>query len=127
MNALQLIQEARQDGLAIRVENGQVKLRGPAQAIEKWKPALVEQKREIIEALSTQPTATGIDPEAERLARQNAAAWGWDDEDLNLLFDVLRRQPPEIQIQNVHAITEPFKDIALTDFDHRPAANDFGE
>lgn len=76
MSAARLLKEARAAGLSISVSPaGKLACRGPAETLERLKPALAECRDELIEELRSEVTAA-YDPERlQRDAdRQNARA-----------------------------------------------------
>lgn len=52
MTAHALIEQVRSDGLELRADGGKLKLSGPEEAVERWKPRIVASKPEIMAALS---------------------------------------------------------------------------
>jgi hypothetical protein len=52
MTAHALIEEARADGLELRSNGDKLKLSGPAEVVERWKPRIVANKPEIMAVLS---------------------------------------------------------------------------
>lgn len=57
MNAQALIRQAQQDGLQIRADAGQVKLAGPSELIQKWRPILAPHKAELLGELAANDVA----------------------------------------------------------------------
>lgn len=57
MTAHAMIEEARADGLELRSNGGKLKLLGPAQVVERWKPRIVASKSEILAALQPAPAS----------------------------------------------------------------------
>ena len=58
MSAHALIEEARADGLELQPNGDRLKLRGPAEVVERWKPRIVASKSEILAALHPAPRST---------------------------------------------------------------------
>jgi len=56
MTAHALIEEARADGLELRSNGDKLKLLGPAEVVERWKPRIVASKPEILAVLSAPRT-----------------------------------------------------------------------
>ncbi len=52
MTTSALIEEARADGLELRINGEKLKLLGPVEVVERWKPRIVASKPEILAALS---------------------------------------------------------------------------
>lgn len=55
--ALALVDQARADGLDIQINGDKLKLRGPAEVVEQWKPRIAASKPEIMAALSAPRSA----------------------------------------------------------------------
>jgi len=53
MTAHALIEEARADGLELRLNGERLRLSGPAEVVERWKPRIVASKPEIMAALQS--------------------------------------------------------------------------
>jgi len=47
-----LLAEAAADGVKLFADAGKLRVRGPAEAVERWRPKLVERKAELLAALS---------------------------------------------------------------------------
>lgn len=88
MSAAAIISRARSDGVQLSVtDRGTIEVRGPVEAVARWRPAIVENKPEIVAALSMPESPTesalpadekcpGFDPAALQAEadRRNAQA-----------------------------------------------------
>ncbi|MDP1906615.1 MAG: hypothetical protein Q8M09_20645 [Pseudomonadota bacterium] len=92
MTAAALIEEARADGLELRPNGDKLKLRGPAAAVEKWKPRLAAIKPEIMDLLSPIP------PDLEHLIVRAGAHWMYSPDDYALIREVARRDPGGLRL-----------------------------
>lgn len=76
MSAARLLKEARAAGLSLRVSPaGKIACRGPAETLERLKPALVERRDELLAELRSEVAAAYDPVHLQREAdRRNAAA-----------------------------------------------------
>ena len=88
-----LIDQARADGLELVPNGDRLKLRGPAEVIERWKPRLAEQKAGILAAL-TRP----IPDDLERLIQRAATHWEYSPEDIATIYQAARRDPEGLRL-----------------------------
>lgn len=92
MTAHALIEEARADGLELRSNGDKLKLLGPAEVVERWKPRIVASKSEIMQALSP------LDIELERLIQRAGAFWEYSPDDFVLIYDLARTDPNGLRL-----------------------------
>jgi hypothetical protein len=67
MTAATLIEQARADGLELLTNGDRLKVRGPADVVERWKPRIVASKSEIMATLSAPDTELSTETEPEQL------------------------------------------------------------
>ena len=75
MSAHALIEEARADGLGLRLSGDKLRLRGTVEVVERWKPRIVASKPEIMAALQSappdpDPVEVACSPHAQTLEQQ---------------------------------------------------------
>lgn len=95
-NIASLLNQARKDGLHIRADAGQVRLRGPSEVIQKWRPLLAEHKAGLLKALAANETTIPADLEA--LIQESALFWEWGDDDLLLIRATAAKDPEGIRL-----------------------------
>ena len=88
-----LIDQARADGLELTPNGDKLKLRGPAEVIERWKPRLAEQKAGILAAL-TQP----IPPDLAALIQRAASFYGYGPGDMTVIQQAAQRDPAGLRL-----------------------------
>ncbi len=82
-----LLATAAAEGVTVTVTtDGRVKLNGPASALLKWKPVLVQHKNAILAA------------DLDQLIRQAAAFWHYDADDLRLVRAVAATDPAGLRL-----------------------------
>ena len=92
MTAYALIEEARADGLDLIANGDRLKMRGPADAVERWKPRLAASKLEIMDLLAPIPD------DLERLIQRAGAYWEYSPEDFVLIREAARRDPDGLRL-----------------------------
>lgn len=140
MSIATLIQQAERDGVVILAEGGQVKLRGPAEVIQRWRPILAQHKAEIVATLNSaanEPEASPteiscmragvgvrkaataspgasarLDADLETLIQEAAVFWQYDEEDLRLVHELAERDPEGLRCALLSNPLRPFyKDL----------------
>jgi len=91
-----LLAQVRKDGLQIRADAGQVKLAGPPELIQKWRPILAPHKSELLALLSANDA--GIPADLEALIWETARLWQWDEDDLGLIHATAARDPDGMRL-----------------------------
>ncbi|MBK6743613.1 MAG: hypothetical protein IPG66_11805 [Hydrogenophilales bacterium] len=97
MNVQALLHQAKQAGLQIRADAGQVKLAGPSELIQKWRPLLAPHKAELL-ALLAANDGTSIPVDLETLIQESARFWRWDDDDMRLIRETAARDSEGIRL-----------------------------
>ena len=82
-----LLADAKKDGISIAVTtDGKVKLRGPASALQKWQPILVQRKADILAA------------DLDILIGQAATFYQFDADDLRLIQITAASDPAGLRL-----------------------------
>jgi len=82
-----LLADAKKDGIGIGITaDSKVKLRGPASALHKWQPILVQHKADILAA------------DLDRLIRQAATFYQYDTDDLRLIQITAASDPAGLRL-----------------------------
>lgn len=82
-----LLADAKKDGIGISITaDNKIKLRGPASALQKWQPILVNHKAGILAA------------DLDRLIRQAATYYGYDADDLRLIQITAASDPAGLRL-----------------------------
>ena len=82
-----LLADARKDGIGISITaDSKIKLRGPASALQKWQPVLVNHKADILAA------------DLDRLIGQAATHYGYEADDLRLIQITAARDPAGLRL-----------------------------
>lgn len=96
MTAQVLLNQARQSGLQIRSDAGQIKIAGPSELIQKWRPLLAPYKAELLALLAANDA--GIPADLEALIQESARFWEWDTDDLRLIRETAARDQDGIRL-----------------------------
>ncbi len=91
-NIASLLNQARKDGLHIRAEAGQVRLRGPSEVIQKWRPLLAEHKAALLEQLAANDVG-----DLDEVIAAAAEYWQYDADDLAIIHDLARTDPEALR------------------------------
>lgn len=98
-----LIDQARADGLELVPNGDRLKLRGPAEVIERWKPRLAEHKAEVMAAL-TRP----IPDDLAALIETAAQFYQYSGDDMSSINDLARRDPEGLRAALLADPLRPF-------------------
>lgn len=92
MSAHALLDQARADGLELQPNGDKLKLRGPADVVERWKPRIAANKPEILAALSPIPD------DLEHLIVRAGTRLEYSPDDYALIREVARRDPDGLRL-----------------------------
>lgn len=94
--ATSLLEQSGLAGLVVTLYGDKLKLRGPAEAIQKWKPLLAPYKAELIATLVANDAP--IPDDLEQLIRRVGTYWEYSPDDYDLIRATARRDPDGLRM-----------------------------